>query len=450
MTQKVNNIRNKIDKTPKLKYTPRVMKYSVEKNKGKAVITLTIDKNEIEEGMKKVAEKISKEKEVKGFRKGKAPYEVIKEQFGEMALFEQAAEELIRAHFVDAMLKENLNTVGQPYFNTEVFAPGNDILVTAEIALFPEAKKLADYKKPQLDKVSTTPSKEDIDQAKADLARMQTKEVLKDDEGKVKKGDKAVVSLTMKKDGVVLEGGEGQDHAIYTAEGHYIPGIVDEILGLKKGDNKSFTLPFPEDHYQKHLAGQPVDFEISIKEVYGLEVPEIDDAFAKNLGLKDAKELEGKLEENLRAEKEKESIMEAEQKALDYMIENSTFGDIPDILVNQEIEKMVQELKHNVEAQGIDLDDYLKRIDKSLADLKLDFSTNALKRIKASIVVQAIAEKEDIKPDPAEIDSELDKLAERYGEEQKEMIYSPQYRNYFEEQMKNKKVVEFLIEKLTK
>lgn len=426
------------------------MKYSVEKTKGKAIITITIEKAEVESAMKKSAETLSKEKEIKGFRKGKAPYEIVKEQFGEMFIFEHSAEELIRAHFVDVMLKEDLNTVGQPYFNTEVFAPGNDIIVTAEIALFPEVKKLADYEKPKVEKPDTNPSAKDIETAKADLARMQTKETIKENGGALEKGDKAIINMTMKKEGVVLEGGESQDHAIYTAEGHYIPGIIDEMLGLKKGDKKTFTLPFPEDHYQKHLAGQPIDFEIEIKDIYGLEVPKIDDSFAKNIGLKDAKELESKLTENLKAEKESESMRELEQLTLDYMIENSTFGDIPDILINQEIEKMIQELKQNIEAQGMNLDDYMKRIDKSLADLKLDFSTNALKRIKASIIVQAVAEKEKIKPDSKEIDQELDKLAERYGEEEKKMIYSPQYRDFFEEQLKNKKVVEFLIEKLTK
>lgn len=427
------------------------MSYEIKTEKNKAVITLTIPKDDVEEGMKKAAKEMAKEAKIPGFRPGKASYEVIVKRFGEMAILEAAAEDLIRSAFIEALLAENLATVGSPHFNPEKFAPGNDLVVHVEVALYPKLLKLADIDKLSVERKDTKPSKEAIDQAKKDLARMQTKEVRAEKGAKLKKGDKAVVNLTMKKDGVVLEGGEGQDHGIYTNEPHYIEGLVDKLIGCEEGQTCEFSLPFPKDHYQKHLAGQDVDFEIVINEIFHLEAPEMDDTFAKGLGLKDAKELDAKLVENLQAENEQEERLRLDKEVLDLVADKSSFDEIPDLLVNQEIDKMVHELEHQVRERGMEFDKYLKDIGKSLPELKLDFTPTALKRIQVSIVLRELTETEDIKVDEKQVDAELDKIAERYTDaEQKKRVYEPQFREYIASQMQNRAVIDWLKEKIVK
>ena len=427
------------------------MPHSVEIKDNKATVTLTIPKEDVEQGMKHAAEHLAQNTKIDGFRPGKASYDVIVKRFGEMKVLEAASEELIRTAFVKAMLEENLETVGSPYFDVVSMAPGNDMVITAEIALYPHVTKLADIGKLSVKRNDTSVKPEAIAQAKKDLALMQTKEVRAPKDTQLKKGDKAVVNLTMKKDGVVLEGGEGQDHGIYTAEPHYIEGIVDKIVGAKEGETRTFTLKFPEDHYQKHLAGKDVDFEVIVNEIFHLEAPKMDDEFAKTVGLTSAKELEDKLNENLKIENDREEEGRLDKEVLDAVAEGSAFEEIPDLLLNQEIEKMIHELKHQITQQGMDFDQYLNGINKTPTQLKLDFTPTALKRIKVGIVLKELAKANDIKADEKKIDEELDKVAEQYEDkETKEKVYDPQYRDYVAHQLTNRAVIDWLKEQIVK
>lgn len=427
------------------------MSYTIETKDNKATLTVTVPKEEVLDAMKATAKTMSEETKIPGFRPGKADYETVKRRVGEMQILEAALEGLIRDNFLKAMIKEDLETVGQPHFHVEKMAPGNDVVFTAEIALFPKLTQLADYEKLSVEKKDTTPTAEMVERAKKDLALMQTKETRADKGHKITKGDKAVVALGMKKDGVVLEGGESQSHGIYTAEEHYIPGFVDQIIGLSEGEKKSFVLPFPEEHYQKHLAGKDIHFDVEVKEIHKLEAPVLDDAYAKKLGVKDAADLEKKLQENLRAENEYEEGVRQDRAVLDLIAEKSRFETIPDLLVNQEIEKMIHELRHQVTEQGMDFDQYLKNIKKSLADLKLDFTKNALQRVKIAILLKEIAKKEKIEIPDADLDQNLDRTAAQYEDaETKKRVYEPEYREFMRAQMTNRKTIDFLKSKIVK
>lgn len=422
------------------------MSYTIEKSNNKATFTLTIPASDVEEGMQKAAREFAKNTTIPGFRPGKAPFDMVKQRVGEMKLLEAAAEELIRSAFVKAMIEEDLETVGQPYFSVDKMAPGNDMIVKAEIALYPRITKMADITKLTIEAKDTKPTTQMIEDAKRDLTMMQTKEVRKANGEIVVKGDKAVVDLTLKKDGVVLEGGEGRSHGIYTGEGHYLAGIVDQLEGMKEGEEKTFTLPFPKDHYQKHLAGQDVDVTLAVKEIFALESPAIDEEFAKSLGLDSLADLESKLSENLALENEREEYLRQEKEMLELIAEKSTYEEIPDLLINQEINQMIHELRHQVEEKGADFDEYLKSINKTLADLKLDFTPTALKRVKIAIFLKEYAIKENIVVSADEVDVELDRIAQQYekGSEAYKRVFDPRYREYLEHQLRNKKVVDTL------
>jgi len=267
----------------------------------------------------------------------------------------------------------------------------------------------------------------------------------------LKARDKAVVNLTMKKDGVTLEGGEGQGHGIYTSETYYVEGFINKIMGMKEDETRTFTLKFPKEHYQKHLAGQGVDFVVELKEIFKLETPEIDDAFAVQVGLKNLAELEKKLEENLSQENQMEEGRRQEKEILEHLANKSTFDDIPDLLINQEIEKMISEMKNSVERQGMDFEEYLKSIKKTYADIKIDFAPSALTRVKVALILKEVAKAEKIEINAKKLDHEIEHIAEHYDEkDQKEYIKSPRYREFVEMQMKNKEVLNLLREKMVK
>lgn len=429
------------------------MSYIVEKTATQSVkIHITVPKEQVNAGMEHAAEHMGETLTIPGFRQGKAPYAAVKAKLGEMALLEHAAEELIRASLTEALIAEDLDIVGSPYFTVEKMAPDNDLVFTAELALMPAVTKLADYTSLTIAPQNTEPSEETFAQAKRDLQRMRQTEARAESGTKLAQGHKAVVDLSMKKNGVAVEGGDAKNHGIYTNEPHYIPGFVDAIMGLQEGDEKSFTLKFPEDHYQKHLAGNDVEFSVKLNEIFTINTPELDDAFAKSLGMESSVKLEEKLKENLILEKKNEEDRRQEKAVLELLAEKSTFEEINDLLVNQEIEKMVQELRIWVTDNGMEFDEYLKSINKSVTDMKLDFTPQAITRIKVALVIKEIAKKEGIKVEATDIDTELDRIAEMVSKdpEAKERIYAPQYRERVEQQLTNRKVIDFLKKTMVK
>ncbi len=423
------------------------MSYTIEKTAKQSVkIHITIPTDQVTAGMQHAAEHMGENLSIPGFRPGHAPYAAVKAKLGEMALLEHAAEELIRAALSEALIAEDVNIVGSPYFTVEKMAPDNDLVFTAEIALMPEVTKLADYTKLTVAPQTVTASDEMLAQAHADLQRMRQVEVRAASGTALTQGHKAVVDLSMKKDGVTIEGGDAKNHGVYTNEPHYVPGFVEALLGAKEGEERTFSLKFPEDHYQKHLAGSDVDFSVKLNEIFTIEKPEIDDAFAKTLGLASAAQLEEKLRENLAQEKQTEEDRRQEKTVLELLAEKSSFEEINELLVNQEIEKMIQELRMWVTDNGMEFDEYIKSIGKSLTDMKLDFTPQAITRIKVALVINAVTKKEKIAVDAAEVDAELDRIAEMVSKdpEAKERIYAPQYRDRVEQQMVNRNVIDFL------
>ena len=220
---------------------------------------------------------------------------------------------------------------------------------------------------------------------------------------------------------------------------------------MKKDDTKKFTLKFPKDHYQKHLAGSPVEFEVTLNELYHLDTPALDDAFAGALGQKDLAALKAILHANISGEKAQEEAKRQELEMLTLIAKESRFTDMPDLLVNQEVNKMIHELEHGVEEHGGKFEDYLQSIKKTIAQLKLDFTPRAIERIKASLVVREVGKQLNLEVSSKEIDEALDTLAEQYKDkESRERIYAPEYREYMEVALKNKKVIEKLREVMVK
>lgn len=409
-------------------------------------LTITVSVEEMKPHLEAAVAHLAEHVEVPGFRPGKATAEALKKQLGEMAVYKEAVEQAVRATFLEAVMANKIEPVGSPVIDVIKMAPNNDFIYTAIVALMPVVELLADYKTLKIEKQKAEAKDKDVDLALRDIQRMQTKEVRAAAGSAATKDDKVVVNMNIKKDNVPLEGGQANDHAVFMAEAYYIPGFTDQLLGVKEGDKKTFKLEFPKEHYQKHLAGQEVEFEIDVKEIFNLQPPPLDDAFAVSLGQKDFASLKNIIQENIAHEKEEEEAVRQERTLLELLAKESRFQDIPDLLVNEEINKMTEELKHGVEEQGGVFEDYLKSIKKTLADLKLDFTPQALNRIKIALVIKEVAKIENIKPSEEEINEEVDHVAEHYkdNKEAKDRIYSPAYRDYLENVLRNRKVIEFL------
>lgn len=394
--------------------------------------------------MEAAATRLSQQTKIEGFRPGKASYEVMVGRFGEGPILEEALPSVVRKSLVEAITKENLETVGEPSINVEKAAPGNDIIFTAKVAILPKVKKLADYAKLKVDTKPTDIKDEEVDKVLQDLRKMQKTE--HDVDREVKQGDKITVDMDMTHDKVAVEGGSVKDHHIYLDEDYFIPGLKEKVIGMKKGETRDFSLKFPEEHFQKHLAGKDIDFKVKLNDVKELQSPELNDDFAKKLGKESVQELRDLLRENLEKEAVNKETQRQEIAAMEKLIEKSDFDEIPDLLVTSQAQQMLHEFQHSIERQGMSFDDYLANIGKKKTDLMLDFTPEAVKRVKSAILVRAIGEAEKLEPTDAELLEEQTKMMNMYKEdpETQERVRSEEGMRYLRNVLRNRKVMEFI------
>jgi trigger factor len=391
---------------------------------------------------------ISTARPLPGFRPGKASYEDVKRAYGEMLIWETALEKLVRAVYVKAILNENIETVGSPEISVEKLVPGQPVEFTVTAPTMPSVTELADYSKPQVDRKGRTIKEDEVEKAIEDLRKMRRSEVVTDKAAG--KDDMVLVDMEIKKDHVPVEGGTSRDHRVYLNEAHYIPGFAEKLVGAKKGENKTFTLEFPKDHYNKQLAGQPMEFAVQVKDVYELQLPELNDEFAQALGVESADKLRELLTTNIQQEADHKADEAAEIELLEKLVKASRFSEVPDILLNEEVRRMMHELEHGIEEQGGKFEDYLQSIKKTKDDLRLDFVKQALQRINTAVLIKEIGKKENITVDDHEVDEEIDRILNSLRPDDKqtrERVSSPDYRDYVATQLKNRKVLEMVKEK---
>ena len=351
-------------------------------------LTIELTVEEMKPFFEKAAVRLSTERPLEGFRPGKAPLDVVMKKFGGAAMMEAAAEEAVRGTYGKAVVQEKVMSIGSPAIDVKKMAVGNPFIYTAIVTLLPEVT-LCDLSSVKVDKKEVKLPEDDVERAIKDLRNMRASEVVS--AAAADKTHKIVIDMDMKLDGVALEGGQAKGHQVHMEEEHYIPGFTEMLLGLKKGDSKTFTLTFPKEHYQKNVAGKPVEFTVNVKEIYERQLPEYNDEFAKALGQKTVADLDKLIRENLIDELQHKEDQRQEIAAIEAIVKTSKFGDIPDLLLNDEIGRMIFELKDGISQRGIEWKDYLAKAGKSENQLKLDFAAQAIDRIKAALTIRALA-----------------------------------------------------------
>lgn len=424
------------------------MKYIAKKlEKAQVELKVTVEPKEYEQNMQKAAVRLSERAAIKGFRAGKAPYAIVKEQLGEVKIMEEALESIVQGSFYDAVKQEKLETIGMPQINIDKMAPGNDLIFTAVVALLPKVK-LPDLSTVKVECKEVKVEKAQADEVLDNLKKMQRRESAKTDAAT--KEDKLMIDMEMFIDKVPMEGGQAKDHQVYMSEEHYIPGLTDQLIGLKKDDTKEFTLKFPKEHYQKQFAGKDVDFKIKVKDVFALNYPELDETFAKSLGQESMEKLHELLQHNLLHEAERKEDQRVEIAILEQILEKATFEEIPEILVNSEKRKMFYELKHSLDEHGVTMEQYLKDMKKTEEDIAKDFTEQATKRAKSALISRQVALDNDLKVEPGEMDAEVKAIKAAYPDDKnvEENLQRPEVLETVATTIQNRKVMEFLKKKV--
>ena len=388
---------------------------------------------------------ISTNKPIKGFRPGKATYADVKMAYGEMFIWETALERIVRATYVKAVLDGNVDAIGSPEIHVEKLVPGMDLIFTVTATVMPRTTNLADYSKPIVTKKLRAVTEDEVTHAIDDLRKMRRTETAVDRAATA--ADLTIIDLEILKDGVTIEGGVSRDYRVYLFEEHYIPGFTEKLVGAKKGDEKVFELPFPEDHYNKMLAGAKVMFQAHVKDVFAMTLPDVTDEFAKGIGVESKEALLALVRKNLQEEEDRRAEESAEIQMLEQLTKASSYTEIPDLLVNEEIRRMMHELEHTVEERGGTWKDYLSSIKKTSDDLKLDFVPRAIERIQTAVFLKEVGKKENIEVTHEEIHEEVDRLLATLKDgdtKSRETLMDEAYHDYLGAQLKNRKILKLL------
>jgi len=427
----------------------KVEKKELPKSSVELTVELTVE--EFAPFIEKGAKKISQDIKIDGFRAGNVPIDVLKQKVGEMSILEESARIAISAS-LEKIIKKNIEgePVGQPKVDITKLAPKNPLGFKVVLAMIPDIT-LGSYKDLKIKQKETKLDKDQVDKAMNDLREMRVKEIASTEA--VKEGDKVLVDMQMFLDNVPVEGGQGKDTAIVIGKDYIVPGFDKNLLGMKKGETKEFKLPYPKEYHMKNLAGKMVDFKITAKDVFTRELPELNDEFAQGLGLKKIDELKANIEKNMKEGKEKENNQMAEKEMLETVVKKTKFGDIPEMLIEHEVNTMLHELEHTVTEQGGKFEDYLTSIKKTREQLMLDVMPDAITRVKVSLVVRAVAKQEKIKVEDAEIKKHIDEMKVHYaGDKSKEKedilkrLDTADYKHYAINVLTSRKVVDALRE----
>lgn len=412
-------------------------------------LIITVSPAEYEKHVKRATQTFSDRKAIKGFRKGKAPEEAVKKEFGEMSIMQEALEDIIRDSFYKAVTEEKLETIGMPKVDIEKFAPDNEIVYKAVVGIMPKIK-LADLSKIKVAKKERKIDEKQVEETVDALRGMSAKEVIKN--GSAEGTDKLVIDMEMFLDKVPVDGGQAKDHQVYLSEKHYIPGFNEQVTGLKKNDEKEFSLSFPETHYQKMLAGKTVDFKVKVKEVFERQLPDMSDEIAQKLGQESVVKLRELIKQNLEKEADSKADQAAEIEMLEALIEKTEFEPIPQVIIDSERQKMFYELKNDLDKHGITTEQYLGDIKKTEKELFEGFQAQAEKRAKAALVSRQVAIEQNIKINKEDLEKEIENMREIYKKEQETLkrLEDHGVQESIATAMQNKRVMQWLKEQIIK
>lgn len=413
--------------------------------------TIDLERQDFEKDLQDAAKRISESIEIKGFRKGLAPYDIVcRSAGGEAKIYEEAIQKIVSNVLTSVIRERKFDIASNPEISIKKMVPGFGISFLAKICLAPIVE-IGDISKIKLEKKQPKIEDKDVDEVINSLRQMRVKEASVSREARV--GDKIVLDFEIKRDNVAIENGKAKDYHLVLGERRFIPGFEEQVVGQKQGDKKTFELKFPDQYHEKSLAGKPAQFFVSVKQIFERTLPEFNDDFAKNFGdYSSAEDLRTKIFENIKYEKTMEEKERFEMAVMGELVKLSSIGNIPQIMIKNEIENMIHELESDVSRQGANFEDYLKSINKTREDLSSEFSNKAQDRIKLMLIASKFGKSENIQAKDEDIDKEIEIHKKSYHSNPEAIarVNSAEYRNYLRSVMTSKAIFEKLAEKVLK
>lgn len=383
----------------------------------RGVITFTIGQDKIKPALDQAFNKVKKNLNAPGFRKGHIPRAVFNQQFGEEALYEDALNALLPAAYQAAVAELSLDVVAQPKIDIKSMEKGQEWTLTAEVVTKPEVK-LGDYKNLEVSveatkEVTDAEVDEKVERERNNLAELIVKE------GAAELGDTVVIDFVGSVDGVEFDGGKGENFSLELGSGQFIPGFEDQLVGAKAGETVEVNVTFPEQYQAEDLAGKDAKFVTTVHEVKAKEVPALDDELAKDIDeeVETLDELKAKYRKELESAKEIAFDDAVEGAALELAVANTEIVELPEEMVHDEVHRAMNEFMGNMQRQGISPEMYFQLTGTTEEDLHKQYEADADKRVKTNLVIEAIAKAEGFEASDEEIEKEINDLASEYNME---------------------------------
>jgi len=377
------------------------------------VLTVEVEADKFTAALDKAFKKVVGKVSVPGFRKGKVPRAIFEKRFGVESLYQDAVDILLPEAYSEAVQQAGITPVDTPEINIEQIEKGQAFKFTATVDVKPEVE-LGEYKGIEVEDQAVFVSEEDVN---AELTKMQERhaELVVLEEGEAaQEGDTAIIDFEGFKDGVAFPGGKGENHSLVLGSGSFIPGFEEQVIGMKKGEEKEINVTFPEEYHSEELAGQPAVFKVKVNDIKRKVLPELDDEFAKDVSEFDTlDELKKDIEATLLKRKEEERKRYIENTVVTKAAEAAQV-EIPQGMIRTEVDNMLRDYDMRLRQQGLNLDLYYQFTGQTEEQLREQMKADAEIRVRNFLVLEAIAKAENLTVSDEEFEEELAKLAEMY------------------------------------
>lgn len=390
------------------------MNVTVERVGNDATLKITLPAEEVNKGFKKAVAKIAGQVNIPGFRKGKAPRNIIEMHYGKEAVKQEAFELVANQCYTEALEQEKLIPVSDPKVEDSVFEENKDMELTIKVTLKPEVK-LGDYKGLHVEKEAVEVTDEAVEEQVQGLRSRHAKMVEAEEGAVIEKGDFAIIDFAGTVDGEPFSGGEGKGYPLEVGSNSFIPGFEDQLVGLKKGDSTDVDVTFPEEYFVKELAGKQAIFKVNVQDVKRKELPELTDEYvAANSDCKTVEELRASYKERMQKAAENNAQIAYEKALIDLAVANAEF-EVPEIMIEDRVTQMIDEMRMSLEARKLTLEQYMQYSGIDMKQLRERQHDAAVENVKTDLVLDAIAKAENIQVSMEDVDSELSAIASQHG-----------------------------------
>lgn len=423
------------------------MSVKVEKQENsKVVLEFTMSKEDFEKALDKAFLKNAKYFKVPGFRNGKVPRAIVEKTYGEGILYETVIEDTVDVEYAKAIEENKLEVVSKPELDVKQIGKGKDFIYTVTFYVKPEVK-VKEYKGLEIEKFNTKVTKKDIEE-ELESSRDKNARIVSVDDRDLANNDISTIDFEGFVDGVAFEGGKAENFELTIGSGQFIPGFEEQLIGMKIGEEREINVKFPEEYHAENLAGKDAMFKVKLISIKAKILPELDDEFAKDVSeFETLEEYKKDLEKKLKEKKTNEAKIQKESKALEKLVEN-TEVNIPEAMIDEEVEKMVEQFSANLSYQGLTIEKYCEYMGSTLEEFKTNLRPNAKRDVTLKLALEYISKVEDIKVDEKDIDSKVEELVAQYGDSANTDSFknNPNIRHYITEQILQEKTMAIVVD----